>query len=205
MKPVLERGDDAEVATPTADRPEEIRVFLRTCRHDVAFGRHEPGGEQVVDGGTVLAHQPPDAAAERETGDARMRDDPARGCESEGLRLPVELAPEDACLSPRSSSARVDLDRLQWREVDHEPALADGVPADPVAAAAHRDEQVALARETDGRDHVGHPCAAQDRSGTAVDRAVPDLACVVVSAIPWTDDLALDQLPQSPEIACHYG
>jgi hypothetical protein len=71
-------------------------------------------------------------------------------------------------------------------------------------AAAHRDEQVALARDADCRDHVGHPDAAHDRCGSAVDHAVPDPAGLVVRRIALTDDLAFDHLPQRVEIVRHH-
>lgn len=72
-------------------------------------------------------------------------------------------------------------------------------------AAAHRDEQVALTREADDRDHVGHLSTAHDHCGTAVDRAIPDLPGLVVGRIPRTDDLAFDHLAQSVEMARHHG
>ena len=51
----------------------------------------------------MLAHDPADPAAERETGDAGVRDDARRHRQPERLRLLVELAQEDARLNARGS------------------------------------------------------------------------------------------------------
>ncbi len=128
-------------------------------------GGHHVGGEQVVDSGAVLAHQPADAAAEGEAGDAGVGDDPADRREPEELRLAVELAPEHAGLGARGARRGVDSDPLHRREVDHEAAVADGVTADVVAAAADGDEQVMLAREADRGEDVGDAGAAGEQAG----------------------------------------
>ena len=39
------------------------------------------------------------------------------------------------------------------------------MPADPVATGAHRDDQIALARVANRRDHVGDAGAARDPAG----------------------------------------
>ena len=58
-----EPGRDAEVATPAADRPEQIRLGLRVHAVHRAVGGHDVGGQQVVDREAVLAHEEADAAA----------------------------------------------------------------------------------------------------------------------------------------------
>ena len=93
VKPVVEAGDDAEVAAAAPDRPEEVRVALGVDLEHAAVGGHDLGTEQVVDRQTVLAHEVADAAAERESPDPdRSRVTEADGetvrCGSAGDRLP---------------------------------------------------------------------------------------------------------------------
>jgi hypothetical protein len=54
----LEGGDDAEVATAAAQRPEEVLVLGRACPEEAAIGGDDIGGEQVVAGEAVLGLQP---------------------------------------------------------------------------------------------------------------------------------------------------
>ena len=61
------------------------------------------------------------------------------------------------------------------------------MPANAVATGAHRDEQIALARVANGRDHVGDAGAAHDAGRPAVDRAVPDRAGLVVAIFVGAD------------------
>lgn len=82
-------------------------------------------------------------------------------------------------LGPGGARRRVDPDPLHWREIDHEPAVADCVTSDAVAAGAHCHQQLPLAGEANRGDDVGDSRAAGDAGGAAVDRSVPDRARVV--------------------------
>ena len=84
--------------------------------------------DELVDGEAVLAHDPADAAAERQAGDAGVRDDAGRHREAERLRLAVELAEQDACLDPRRARLGIDTDALHGREVDHNASSAIDSP-----------------------------------------------------------------------------
>ena len=88
-----ERGDDAEVAAAATQRPEQIGVLLGGRPDDVGFGGDYLGGQQVVDGEPVLAHEEADAAAEGEPADAGVADDAAGGGQAVGLRVMVDVAP----------------------------------------------------------------------------------------------------------------
>jgi hypothetical protein len=59
-----------------------------------------------------------------------------------------------------------------------------------VAAASDRDEQVALARETDGGPDIRGAGATCHQPGTPIDRAVPDRAGGVVLGVAGTDEVA---------------
>jgi hypothetical protein len=194
VEPVLERGDDAEVAAAAADGPEEVGVLLLARGEDLALRGHDVRGHEVVDGGAVLAHQPADPSAERQARDPGVGDDPADRRQPEVLRLAVELSPEHAGLGPRGTGRRIDSDPLHRREVDDEPAVADRVSADTVAAGADADEQGPLTGEADRRDDVGDAGAAGDAGGAPVDGAVPDRACGVVAVVAGTEHLATEDL-----------
>jgi hypothetical protein len=181
VQAVFERGDDPEVPAAAAHTPEQVGVDTLARGQELAVGRDEIDREQVVDGCPVLAHQPADAAAERQAGDSGVGHDPADGRQPEELRLSVELAPQDTGLRARSPRLRVDRDALHRRKVDHQPPIADRMPGDAVTTGADRDHQIALAREAHGRDHIGHARAAGDAGRMAVNRTIPDPAGSVVA------------------------
>ena len=166
---------------------------------ELAVRSDEVDGEQVVDRRAVLAHQPADPAAERESGDPGVRDDAADGGEPVELRLAVELTPQHARLGARRPRCRVDADAPHRRQVDHEPAVAERMPANPVATGAHRDEQIALARVANGRDHVGDAGAARDAGRPAVDRTVPDPATRLIADARRQQELAAQRAAQLVE------
>ena len=66
--------------------------------------------DEVVAGEAVLAHQPADAAAEREAGDAGGRDEAAGRREAVRLRLVVDVGPDGAAADGRAPRGRVDAD-----------------------------------------------------------------------------------------------
>src|SRR5215468_5283041 len=59
-----ERGDDAEVAASTTQRPQKVLVVPLVGSHKSAIGQHDVGGEQVVDGQAVFAGQVSQPAAQ---------------------------------------------------------------------------------------------------------------------------------------------
>ena len=106
MQPELERGHDAEVAAAAAQAPEQLGVLVLAGVHELAVGGDDVGGEQVVAGQAELAHQPADAAAEREPGDPGGGHEPAGDGEPEGLRLVVEVRPRAAALGDGGAARR---------------------------------------------------------------------------------------------------
>ena len=88
----LERRRDAEIPAAAADRPEEIGMLVGIRARDGAVGEHHLRRAQVVERHAEARHQPAEAAAERQAGDAGARDDAAGGGEAVQLRLAVELA-----------------------------------------------------------------------------------------------------------------
>jgi len=183
MQAVLERRHQAQVAAAPAQAPEQIGVLGGAGREEAAVGGDDIGRQEIVDDETALAHQPAQAAAERETRDASGRDLAAGRRQPEGLRLVVELAPRHAALRLHRASRPVHADTLHRRQVDHQAPVTDGVAGDVVTAAAHGDQQLVGPREIDGGEHVGRTGAPRDQGGLAVDRAVPDTARGVVAGV----------------------
>ena len=165
------RGDDAEVAAATTQRPEQVGVVVALDGPERAVGGHDVGGEQVVDGEAVLAHQPAEPAAESEAGDAGVRHRAAGGGQPERLRLAVELAPQHPALRLGRARVGIDADALHRRQVDDEAAIVGAVPRRAVPATAHRHQQVVFAGELDGRT------ARRRRRGSARSPPAADRRC----------------------------
>ena len=125
MQLELKRGDDPEIPAAAAHTPEEIGVFGRAGDQQPAIGGDDIDRSQVVSSQPVFARQPAEAPAERETGDARCRDDTARGRQAKDLRLAVEVSPIDAGLGASRARLGVDMDAAQPGEVDDQPAVAE--------------------------------------------------------------------------------
>jgi hypothetical protein len=63
MELVLEGGDDPEIASTTAQSPEQVWVLGGTGREHLAVRRNNLGGQKIVTSQAILAGQPPQAAA----------------------------------------------------------------------------------------------------------------------------------------------
>ena len=192
VQPELERGDDAEVAAAAADRPEEVGMLVGAGAHLLAVGEHHVGGEQVVDREAGRTRQVAQAAPERDSPDAGGGDDPARRGQPMGLGGPVELAQGGAAADPCGACLRVDLHAVHRREVDHQPVLAGAQPGAVVATAAHRQRQVALARERDRPGDVARTAAARDQRRPLVDRSVVDGPRLLVLGVLRPDQPAFE-------------
>src|SRR5215212_2545583 len=119
MKLVLERGDHAEVSTATPNPPEEILVLLVAGRYQPSIGGHHVGRDEVVAGKAVFAVEPAETASEGETGDTGHRDNPEGSRQPERLRLVIELAQRQSCLSLHKSMHRIDPNTFHGRQVEH--------------------------------------------------------------------------------------
>jgi hypothetical protein len=140
----------------------------------------------------VLAREPADAAAEREPGDAGVRDLAAGHGETVLLRRAVDVAPQRTCLRARRLPLGVDPDLAHAREVEDEAAVDRRVAGRGVATAADRQLDARLACKADDRDHVERALHARDRRRAAVDHPVPHAACLVVGRVAGPDQLALE-------------
>ena len=96
---------DAEVAAAAAQRPEQVGVLGRAWHAPAApSASTTSAARQRVDRQPVLAHQPADAAAEREPADAGVGDLAGRDGEPVLLRRGVELAEQRAAADPHDAA-----------------------------------------------------------------------------------------------------
>ena len=205
MEPIFEGRDDAEVAAAAPQRPEEIGVLRRAGLLELAVRRHHVGGEQVVDGESVLAHQPAQAAAQRQPADPRVGDGAAGRGEPERLRLVIQLAPEHAALRPGRAGARVHVDALHGGQVDDQATVVGAVARRPVTAAAHGHHDAGRPCEVDRLLHIGDAGAARDERRPAVDVAVPHAPGGLVAAVVTLDHLAAQRAPEAPDVSSAEG
>lgn len=141
MQHELEGGDDAEVAAAAVEAPEQVGVLALAGAHLVAAGGDDVGRDEVVARHPVPAGQPAHPAAQGQTRDAGVGDDPSGRGQREGLRLVVQLAPEDTRVAAGAAPVRVDPHAGHGAEVDDQPAVAHPVPGEAVPAGPDRDEQ----------------------------------------------------------------
>ena len=200
VQPVLERGDDAEVAAAAAQRPEQVRRSRRRWRAtQLAVGGDDVGRQQVVAGQAVAcaASQPmppPSVSPAMPV----VETTPAGGRQAERLRLAVELGP--ASRRPRRVRVRARRDRRGC------PSSATGRspgrrrrrawPATlwpPPRTATSR--SCSRAKRTAAID-VGGAGAAGDQRGPPVDHRVPDRAGGVVAVIARPEQLAAQTRPE---------
>ena len=121
-QPVLEAGHDAEVAAAAADRPEQVRLVLGVHAPQLSIGRHDLGGEDVVDRQAVEAAEVADAAADGDAADPDRAGVPEAGRETvlDGLG---DLASGQAGLGPGGPAVGVDLEALHVAEIDDDAAV----------------------------------------------------------------------------------
>ncbi len=199
VQSVLERDRDAEVAGAAAESPEELGVLVLGRGDEPPVGRDQVDREEAVDRQAVPAREPADAAAEGETRDTGVGDLAARDGEPVRLRLPIEIAPEGACLHARHLRPGIDPDALHPREVEHDAAVDGRVAGRRVAAPANRQLRSGLPRMLHDRDHVDGSLHPGDRSRAAVEHAVPDAPRLVVRRIARPDELSVQTPRQDLE------
>ena len=191
-----ERRDHPEVAAAAPESPQQLGVVVLARGDQLPVRRDDVGPHEVVDAQTVLAGQPPDPAAEGETGDARVRHDPGRDRQPERLRCAIELAEVHAGLDLREAVPRLDPDALQRGQVDDQAVVAEREATHAVPAAPHRHPQVVLARESHRAPDVRRVRTPGDEPRPPVDRAVPDRARLVVSLVRRGDQPAVEALAE---------
>ncbi len=208
MEAELDRGSDPEVAAAAPQGPEQVRIGVGRDVEDATFRRDELDGEHVVGREAVLRHQPPEPAAERQSGDAGVGDRAARGREAVQCRLTVQLGPEAPALGAQRHRIAVDVDPSHRREVDHQRAVDHRPAGDVVTAAAHGDLQPLPPRKVDGIDDVGRVPALRDQRRAPVDHRVVDAPRLFVSGVRRLEEGAAErgtQLVEPGRFDCCHG
>ena len=201
-----ELGDDAEVATAAAERPEELGILCLARRDDGPVGGDDGRCKQIVEREPERRAQMPETPAERQAGDARVAEGPAGRRETVNLTRRIEVVPERTAAAGRRPLLRVDDDLAHEPQVDRDRSIADAVARDTVAAAADRHGQVSFAGEPHGRDDVRGIQRTNDHLGSAVDHPVERRARTVVAVVARSDDrtaVPLSELDSPFDYPCH--
>src|SRR5262245_40698543 len=116
---------DAEVATATSHRPEQVRLFLSGGSHQATVCGDDVHANEIVDGQPEPPTEPPHAAAEGQTTDTGMRYNPSRGHES-------VLQPGSIDITQQCATGNVGCSRL-W--INRDPFSST---TDPAQSRGHR-------------------------------------------------------------------
>src|SRR5262245_12090475 len=186
----LERGGNAEVAAAAAHRPEEVGVLFRAGPAHAAVRHDQLHRAQVVEGQAVLGHEPAQATAQREAGDASGAYHSSGRGQPMDLRLAVVFLPEDAALGSSELRSGIDMDALHRRQVDHEPVVDGGPTGHVVAATADGHFQIQRPSELYGVSDIGSAPAAGDESRALIDEPVVNAASLVIAGVPRLEEFA---------------
>jgi hypothetical protein len=124
------------------------------------------------------------------TGDTGGPDDTPRRRETVELRLAIELLPQHAALRASGPRARVYVDALHRRQVDHHSVVDSGPPADVVAAAPDGDLEAEAPGQPHRVGHVGSPLATHDEGRALVDQPVMNAPGLVVPGVRGLQQLS---------------
>ena len=196
-QPVLEAGHDAEVAAAPTDCPEQVRLVLGVHAPQLSIGRHDLGGEDVVDRQPVEAAEVADAAAHGDAADPDRAGVPEAGRETVLDGFGGILPSGQAGLGPGGPVRGVDLEALHVAEIDDDAAVDRAVAGRAVAAAPNGQLDAVIARVVDdGRDVVGVRHADDRRWAAIGGNGDEDRPGRVVVLVVRADDAAADRGPQ---------
>ena len=178
---ILEGRNDAKVPAAAAHTPEEVSVRGGARGPQLAIGRHDVDGDEVIGSQAVFASRPADPATQGQARNAGIGAGAPSGGQTERLGLVVEVDPLGPPFSPDGAPTGVDTHTAHPGQVNHEPPIAHRGARDVVAAAPNRHQEMVGAGEIDGMDHVGGPNASGNERGLTVDHAVPDGASLIIA------------------------
>jgi hypothetical protein len=194
----LEARDGGEVAAAAAQRPEQVGALVRARADQPPVGEDDLGGQQGIDGQPVAAHEPAEAAAQRQPADARVGDLARGHREAVLLGRRVELSEQRAAAHPHDLAPGIHVDAVEPADVDAERAVTHRAPGDRVTAGPDREGEGDRSRGADGGADVVGVGGVGDGRGTAVDRAVPAGAGGVIAGVVRLDDAARETLGSQP-------
>ena len=150
----VESCHDAEVPAAAADCPEEVGLVVCADVTDLAVRRDDFGADEVIDCQPVPAIQSAEAAAGRETADARVGNHAGRRDEAVRERGIVEVTEQRAATRTCNLPLGVDVHAVHLREIDHDAVVADGFARPAVASTADCRQHAVITCEIDSLDHV---------------------------------------------------
>ena len=181
VQSVAERGDDAEVAASTAQRPHQVWMLVVARREPVPGTGHEVGGEEGVTGQPEPAGDPAEPAAQGEAREPGVGHRATRGGQPDLLGRLVEFAPDHPGSGDRGRAPGSTRTPFIGPRSNDDAVVARGQACRVVSPAAHRDQHFVLTRIAMRRHDVGRVGAAGDEGRILVDVAVPDPAGLVVA------------------------
>jgi len=151
-------------------------------REEVVYGTacRLPDGSWVEANAEYPESDPPEPAAERETGDPGRRVDTGRDGQGMSLGGGVQIAQRHAGLGTDRSGVGIDVDGLHLPERDHQATVAHGVSGDVVAGPEDGEPDAMLSSELHRVAHVPFDPAVHDQTGPTVDHGVPEGSGVVI-------------------------
>jgi hypothetical protein len=99
------------------------------------------------------------------------------------LGLAVKLLPDDAGFGLSRLPARIDMDGLHSRQVDHKGIVVYCFSGYAMPTSPYRNQQIVLSRETDRLHDIGSAGALSDERGVAIDHGVPHPTRLVIAVV----------------------
>ena len=163
---------------------------------ELAVGRDDVDGAQVVERQAETPSDAAEPAAEREPGHARVRHGAGRRHQTELHRLVVHVAEQAAAGNVGDALALVDAHAAHQREIDHQALVAGRLARMAMPAALHGHEQARAAREIDGSANVGDAARLHDERRKLADRRVQHAPRVVVRGMARQQQIAAEALTE---------
>src|SRR5215475_6580246 len=109
MQRELELCDDAKIATPASNSPEQVRVLIGAGAQHLSVCRNHLSSDQIVDCHSVFARKPTEATTQSQTCYSGCRIDPDRCRQAVELNRLIEVPKRGTRLDVSSTRARVDM------------------------------------------------------------------------------------------------
>ena len=116
----------------------------------------------------------------------------------ERVRGAVELPQREPGFGPGRPRLWINPEGFHARQVEHDGAVAHGVPGDAVTAPAHREREVVSTCERDAAAHVGRINSPDHGERAPIDHAVEHRAGRVVATVAGADHLPPQTRPELP-------
>src|SRR5579859_1391420 len=99
----------------------------------------------------------------------------------------IDITPCAAAAYAHCPRGRVDMNKLDRRQIDHQAIVPDSQPAGVMAAAPYGDLQALFAGKMNCRHYVGDVGALDDHAWFAVNHGVVNLSLCVITRIVRLD------------------